>query len=265
MRLKNNFYFIFIIFFFLTGCKKEKDKITDSSSESMIIFSSIRSFPPSKIEIDFKLDCTKIDTNVYSINWISPSDAMGCLPYKFIIENDYQITYQISNKYTGNSKISTLNIIVDSIRGKSKYDYRNKYIGNYLIQIYSYKYKLGSDPLFVEEYDTIVKNCSIEFFQGYLAGTDSNYNDIEYKIGIKYSDYSLEHDNSRCAWVNYYTEGYLHPRVNLDGEISYEELESCENGKATGYFRNDSLSIKYFWSGRWDGFSREIIGIKVRN
>jgi len=137
-------------------------------------------------------------------------------------------------------------------------DYRDQFTGYYHAFITYYHWWIGYPPI-TDTLDTIM---IIDKFHGYTAGNDSNYIDIEHKLAIYYDSCSTEHDDSWCAWIDYYTEGFLHPTIDVSGELSYPELEDCEDGYLSGSFVGDSVNIKYGNSNKWHGFERTIKGKK---
>lgn len=243
-------------------CESNEDEPKEPDTKGIIQFSSIRVHPDGIVLIEFYMDCAKLDTSQYEIEWINPPDAIECMQYEIQIVNDYQLKYRLIDKESLKSYDETYNILIDTMLGK--YDYREIYTGNYNLNIYTYGFRVsGEGPFICTEYhDTIERIGVVDYFYGYTAGSDSNYEDIDIKLGIRYSDYNLNWDDSRCAWTRYYVHGFLHPTVDLSGNITYPEFESC-SGRLTGYIRNDTILINYGWWGKWDGFIREISGTRI--
>lgn len=247
----------------LAACEDKEDPLPETEEPivqlpkagEFIQFSSIRAHPSGTVELEFSVNCSKIDTNQFAIEWVVPPDVVNCRPYSFQIARDYQLLFRLIDIETKRTYNEDYTILIDTIL--DKYDYRNIYTGNYDLLVVSEKW-----GYYENSFDTLRCVGSIEKFIGYTAGSDSNYEDIDYKIGIRYSDYSQAWSDSRCGWTNYYTEGYLHPTIDLSGNLTYPEFESCE-GRLTGHIRNDSLHIKYVWYNKWGGFDREITGFRT--
>lgn len=123
----------------------------------------------------------------------------------------------------------------------NKEDYRDPFIGNYQAIIYYWADSYPGNPI----YDTTETIITVEKFLGYVAGNDSNFIDIEHKIGIIFGPYAQNHDDSWCAWTNYYTHGYLHPTIDSNGILTYPELEDCLSGYLSGFCDGDSINVEY--------------------
>ena len=168
------------------------------------------------------------------------------------------MVFSLINKETLQSFNETYDILMDTIRGK--YDYRDIYIGRYSFTLINSTWEWDGNPG-----DTLYSVGEITCFAGYENDSRRNVQKIEYKIGIQYADYDSEQDDGRCGDdLVYYTEGYLHPTVDLSGKLSYPEFELC-GGRFEGNIGNDSVHIKYSWNDKWGGWNREIEGIMLKD
>lgn len=253
----------------LSNCKKEVNiDIEDSTNKlelfesNLIVFQSIRFYPPNETRIFYHLDYAQIDTNFFETKWISPINSKSGELNEITITADFDFVIQIIDKVSGSSKEISRKISVDTILYNDKFDYRNDYLGNYKFEVYSNKYDVFDDWL--DHRDTLKSEGRIEKFEGYNTTDGSNYSNVNFKISIIYSGYSLERSDSRCGTVVYYTDGFLHPTINSIGILSYPEFEEC-SGIFNGSFSNDTLTVEYRYQNKWDGFSRKIVGIKIKN
>ena len=141
-------------------------------------------------------------------------------------------------------------------------DYRDVFLGNFDVIVYYHSEDYYSGTVI---YDTLNTTAIVDKFLGYTAGNDSNYIDIEHKVGITYDYIDTTHDDSWCGWVNYYTEGFLHPTIENNGLLTYPELEACQAGFLNGFINNDTDSIHIYYgnSNLWGHFNRIIVGKRI--
>ncbi len=226
---------IIIVLLLSSICFMSCDKVNDEIDSKNVdfLFEQVRYYPPNQIMLRFVIDLKDIQ-NTYSISWNSPDSLNGTGPFELISTNDILLDCIISD-VSGNQYNLQKNIIFDTIKNNPVYDYRNIYLGNYLFTgQYTTWYFYQSVPNNCDIIDTLQRICYkidsidqigvIQLFKGYTTNEDSNYKNKEFKIDIIYKDISFDHDHSRCGWVSYFTNGYIHPTVDLYGNLSYPEL-----------------------------------------
>ena len=157
----------------------------------------------------------------------------------------------------------TLLVLIACTKNKEDPDYRDKFCGRYSIIQYYRGWSMG-DPVTSYSYDTLETIAVIDKFMGYTCPNGSNYYNIEQKLGVRLSDdFTFDSHSSICNDTSYYIVNYLHPTVNFEGILTYPEFTCDVHAHFSGYIRNNSLYIEYYYNGLGFGYCYLIHGVKL--
>jgi len=117
--------------FSLLSCEKKAELSFDFQPIETVFF------PENKIYMTFKI-IPKGGDEPYSIKWHEPSNLQGEGPFTVKIDSDLSLDFEIQDS-ENEIKHLTYKIVKDTI-DSLKYDYRNKFIGNYSCNVrYTYR------------------------------------------------------------------------------------------------------------------------------
>jgi|GEM_PF-2570713 len=138
-------------------------------------------------------------------------------------------------------------------------DYRDRFTGRFEGVVY-FEYRM------LQEFyrDTTLAVITVDKFTGYTNGVDSNYLNIEKKVGITFDTTAYSNSYVWCHSPGAYftVRGYLFPTIDTAGQLTYPELVQCISGRLKGFISKDSINVSYGNMILMEAYAYKIIGIR---
>ncbi len=138
-------------------------------------------------------------------------------------------------------------------------DYRERFTGRFegLVQIH---YRMLMENYY--ETDSVV--ITVEKFTGYTNGVNSNYLNMDHKVGVTFDTTAYANTFVWCSTTgDYFTvRGYLFPTIDTSGHLTYPELVQCESGGLEGFISTDSIRVSYGNTSLMEEYNYKLVGVR---